>query len=100
MAKRKLNKKVAISGIILLAVLAVAAALVYRQMRRNPDKLLSQANERLSEIETQLTQYRQMLTDPDRQQEAEQLLEAGREAYIYVFRKYRRAAGVAKPQAF
>ena len=82
MAKKKLNKKVAISGIIILAVLAVAAAYVILQMRRNPDKLLSQANQRLSEIQTQLTQYRQMLTDPDRQQETEQLLEAGREAYV------------------
>ncbi len=99
MAKRKLNKKVAISGIIILAVLAVAAALVYRQIRRNPDKLLSQANERLSEIETQLTQYRQMPPDPDRQQEKEQLLEAGRQAYGDVFRKYRQAVGAARDDA-
>ena len=100
MAKRKLNKKVAILGIIILGVIVVTGGLVWRQMRRDPDKLLSHANKRLSEIETQLTEYRQMLTDPDRQQETEQLLEAGREAYVYVFRKYRRAVGVAKDDAF
>ncbi len=101
MAKRKLNKKVVIPGIIILAV--AVAAVVYVGLRwwagRDPDKLLSQANERLSEIETQLTQYRQMLTEPDRQQETEQLLEEGRQAYAYVFRKYGRAIGVAKDDA-
>jgi len=101
MAKKKLNKKIAISGIIILAVLAVAAAAVFQrwQAGRDPDKLLSLANKRLSEIETQLTQYRQMLTDPDRQQETEELLEAGRQAYAYVFGKYGRAVAYAKDDA-
>ncbi len=99
MAKKKLNKKVAISGIIILGVLAVAAVFVYRQRRKDPDKLLSQANEQLSEIETQLTQYRQMLPDPDLQEETEQLLEAGREAYVDVFRKYGQAVGAVRDDA-
>ncbi len=99
MAKRKLNKKVAIIGIIILGVIVVTGGLVWRQMRRDPDKLLSQANKRLGEIETQLTQYRQMPADPDRQQEKEQLLEDGREAYAYVFGKYGRAVGVTKNDA-
>ncbi|MCD6392595.1 MAG: hypothetical protein J7M40_03720, partial [Planctomycetes bacterium] len=101
MAKRKLNKKVVISGIIILAVAVAAAAYVGLRWwtGRNPDKLLSEANERLGEIETQLTQYREMLSDPDRQQETEQLKEAGRQAYAYVFRKYGRAAGFAKDDA-
>ncbi len=99
MAKRKLNKKVAISGIIIMAVLAVTATIVYRQIRKNPDRLLSQADERLSEIETQLTQYRQIPPDPDRQQETEQLLEEGRQAYTDVFHKYRQAVGAARDDA-
>ena len=95
MAKRKLNKKVVIAGIIILAVAFAAAAYVGLRWwaGRSPDKLLSQANKRLSEIETQLTQYRQMLPDPDRQQETEELLDEGHQAYAYVFSKYGRAVG-------
>ena len=98
MAKRKLNKKVAITGIIILGVLAVLVGLYGLRWLagRDPDKLVRQAEERLSKIETQLTQYRQIPADPDRQQEKEQLLEAGREDYAYVFGKYARAVGVAK----
>jgi len=100
MAERKLNKKVAITGILVLIALTVAAGYVFLQMRKNPHKLLAEAAEELKVIESLLDEYRRVASDPeasqpDMQQKKEQLLERGKESYMKFFRKYRQAVGAA-----
>lgn len=98
MAKKKLNKKVAILGIIILGVLVMGAALVYfRHYRKDPEKLITKAEAQWEQIETQLEQYRKAVTaagGPNEQTKA--MLQAGQDAYIEMLTTYRQAAGSAR----
>ena len=101
MAKKRLNKKVAIFGAVILICMAVLAAFVLRRMMKDPVKLLAEAEAGLIELESQLTEYSNAIKSESGHSESalEQMLEAGEETCLNVIHKYREAYGATKGDA-
>ncbi len=98
MAKRKLNKKVAILGILILGVLVAGAGYAWLRMRKDPDKLIAEAKAQWKQIESQLEHYRQAVAGGTGE-ETDKMLRAGQDSYIEMLTKYRVAAGNTKDDA-
>lgn len=99
MAKKRLNKKVAIFGAVILLALAVLAAfIIYRRFLEGPDKYLAQAKVEMTKLEGQLAEYRDALKSPAglTDNAKEQMLEAGNETCLNAIRMYRTAYGKTK----
>jgi len=99
MAKRRLNKKVAVLGMAVLVLLLVAAAFMYTKTRKNPQKLLAQAQMQFQAIETMLERYHAASTGGPTEQ-SEKLLREGQDAYVAMLNMYRQAAGSARNDDF
>ena len=92
--KKKLNKKVAVIGLMVLMGLLIGAVVIVRGRKEDPLKLVSEAETALTEIEGQLAQYSKLLvTSGGESEEAELMLEAGKTAYSDVGKLFGGAIG-------
>jgi tetratricopeptide (TPR) repeat protein len=94
MAKKKLNKKVALTGLIILAFLILTAVIVLRSMIKDPDEILAKAATARRTADQLLQQYRTAVGTTG--SDTAGMLEQGREAYVDIIRMYREAFGASK----
>ncbi|HPD45451.1 MAG TPA: tetratricopeptide repeat protein [Anaerohalosphaeraceae bacterium] len=96
MAKRKLNKKVAVLGIVVLAVLVTLAALILRKRLISAEKLVAQAQAQWQQIQTDLDAYNRAAASGGSKEKLDELRMAGEDAYRQMLTTYREAVGRAR----
>jgi tetratricopeptide (TPR) repeat protein len=100
MARKRLNKKVAVIGIIIFAALLMGAAYTFLALRKNPEKLIGEAESQWRRIEGQLAQYGEAVkAGGGANDQTNTLLQAGQDAYIEMLTTYRQAFGSARNDA-